>query len=84
MFTEKTDGKLAARCVLAPFPADRGFSKPRAGVRRFTFVPDAAYQKEIDATSSPDEVGDPPCGEWGDAPDGIQYFETSRSSTSGL
>ena len=25
--------------------------------------------------ADPNEVGDPPCGEWGDAPDGIQYFE---------
>lgn len=36
---------------------------------RFTFVPKVA------PPSSPDEVPDPQCGPFGDAPDGIQYFE---------
>jgi hypothetical protein len=69
--------QLAARCVLAPFP---GPPKPPAGVERYTFVPDARYQKELDAKRNPDEVGDPPCGDWGDAPDGIQYFEAQSGS----
>jgi hypothetical protein len=72
IFAEQTlDKKLARRCVLAPFheksiPAD---------VRRYTFVPDAAYRKTLAAHAKKDEVPDPPCGDWGIAPDGIQYFE---------
>lgn len=72
IFREKTDPTVAARCVLAPY---RG-SKAPSGVRRWTFVPDAAYAKELAAKADPNEVGDPSCGDWGDAPDGIQYFET--------
>ena len=49
--------------------------KARAGVSRYTFVPNAAYAKELAKTASPDEVGDPPCGPFGAGPDGIQYFE---------
>jgi hypothetical protein len=30
--------------------------------------------------ADPDEVGDPACGDWGDAPDGIQYFESQPAS----
>jgi hypothetical protein len=77
IFVAHTDGKLAARCVLAPF---RGEPKAPAGVERFTFVPDARYQKELNAKSRPDEVGDPPCGDWGEAPDGIQYFEVQAGA----
>ena len=69
-FAAHTEPAIARRCTLGHY---RG--KPRAGAQRYTFVPNAAYRKEISAKSSPDEVGDPPCGEWGDAPDGIQYFE---------
>ncbi|RUX77512.1 hypothetical protein EN925_23855 [Mesorhizobium sp. M7A.F.Ca.US.006.04.2.1] len=31
--------------------------------------------KILKALASPDEVPDPPCGCWGEMPDGIQYFE---------
>ncbi|MDF3155550.1 hypothetical protein P3C58_26660 [Mesorhizobium sp. XAP10] len=31
--------------------------------------------KVLNALASPDEVPDPPCGGWGEMPDGIQYFE---------
>ena len=27
-------------------------------------------------------AGDPPCGDWGDAPDGIQYFEVQPGARS--
>jgi len=70
-FAAHTDAKLAQRCTLARYRGD----KPPAGVSRYTFVPNAAYRKELRAKADPDEVGDPPCGDWGDAPDGIQYFE---------
>jgi hypothetical protein len=72
VFREKTDPKVAARCVLSKSPQG---AKPRRGATRYTFVPDAAYAKELAKTQSPDEVPEPPCGEWGEAPDGIQYFE---------
>lgn len=70
IFSSHTPAKIAKRCVLAPYPGDK-----RAGAARYTFLPNAAYKKEIDAKSDPNEVGDPACGDWGDAPDGIQYFE---------
>jgi hypothetical protein len=70
IFLSHTPAKIAKRCVLATYPGDK-----RAGAARYTFLPDAKYKKEIDAKSDPNEVGDPACGDWGDAPDGIQYFE---------
>jgi hypothetical protein len=70
IFASHTAPKLAKRCVLAPYPGDA-----RPGAKRYTFLPDHAYQTEINKTAKSDEVGDPPCGDWGDAPDGIQYFE---------
>jgi hypothetical protein len=77
LFGERTDKALAAKCMLKPYK----YYKPSpAGVKRYTFVPDAKFQKQVDAESSPDEVGDPPCGDWGDAPDGIQYFEVQANS----
>jgi hypothetical protein len=44
-------------------------------VKRYTFQPDAALQKEIDAHEVPGDIPEPPCGEWGYTPDGIQYYE---------
>jgi hypothetical protein len=70
IFSSHTPAKVAKRCVLAPYPGDK-----RPGATRYTFLPNAVYKKELDAKSDPNEVGDPPCGDWGDAPDGIQYFE---------
>jgi hypothetical protein len=70
IFASHTDKKLVKRCVLAPYPGDT-----RPGAKRYTFIPDHAYKKELDAKADPNDVGDPPCGDWGDAPDGIQYFE---------
>ena len=74
-FEKHTDPKIAKRCVLKPYAGDK-----RAGVQRFSFVPDAAYAKELDVEANSDEVGDPPCGDWGDSPDGIQYFEAQPKS----
>jgi hypothetical protein len=72
IFSSRTAAGIARRCVLAPY---RGTQAP-AGVARWTFVPNAAYRKALKAKEDPNEVGDPACGDWGDAPDGIQYFET--------
>ena len=71
LFLEKTDKAVSARCVLAPYTE----GTVPAGVKRYTFSPDAAYAKELKALANPDEVPEPPCGAWGEAPDGIQYFE---------
>jgi hypothetical protein len=68
---EHTDPAIAKRCLVVPYNVGR----PPAGARRYAFAPDAAYRKELKAKQSPDEIGDPPCGDWGIAPDGIQYFE---------
>jgi hypothetical protein len=76
LYAQRTAGALAARCVMAPH---RG-AKPPAGARRYTFVPDPAYRRELNAKADPNEVGDPPCGDWGDAPDGIRYFEAWPAS----
>jgi hypothetical protein len=75
VFAEHTDKAIAARCVLAPA---RGKAPP--GVKRYTFVPDRGYAKDLAKKASPDEVGDPPCGDFGESPDGIQYFETQPGS----
>ena len=76
LFTERTSKDLAARCVLDPYRD----GKLPAGVKRFTFVPDRAFQRELDRKADPNEVPDPPCGDWGTAPDGIQYFEAQSGS----
>jgi hypothetical protein len=73
LFAERTDKKLAAQCVLAPFH-DK-FLKTPAGVKRYTFVPNAAYAKVVKAKEVPGDMPDPACGDWGDMPDGIQYWE---------
>ena len=70
LLLEKTDKAVSARCVLAPYTE----GTVPAGVKRYTFSPDAAYAKELKALAN-DEVPQPPCGEWGEMPDGIQYFE---------
>jgi hypothetical protein len=71
LFSEKTDKAVSARCVLAPYTE----GTVPAGVTRYVFSPDAAYSDELKVLADPNEVGEPPCGDWGEAPDGIQYFE---------
>lgn len=71
LLLEKTDKAVSARCGLAPYTE----GAIPAGVKRYTFSPDAAYAKELKALADPNEVPDPPCGDWGEMPDGIQYFE---------
>ena len=76
IYLEHTDAMLAARCRLVPFNAYR--TPP--GARHYTFAPGPAYRKELKAKENPNEVGDPPCGDWGITPDGIQYFEIRPAS----
>jgi hypothetical protein len=75
IFAAHTDKKLAARCVLRRYTE----GTVPAGVKRYVFAPDAAFQKQLDAQHS-DGVPDPPCGDWGESPDGISYFEAQPAS----
>ena len=77
IFDARTDKKIAKRCVLVPYKED---TKPPTGVKRFTFVPDAAYAKELKKKQTPDDVPDLSCGDFGDSADGIQYFETQSGA----
>ncbi|MGH7485802.1 MAG: hypothetical protein ACREMY_09405 [bacterium] len=70
LFAERTVKSLVKSCKLVSYREDH----PRKDAKRYTFVP------RVPAKTSPDEVGDPQCGEWGDAPDGIQYFEVQPAS----
>ncbi len=70
-FAAHTETKLASRCVLRTY---RG-AKPPSGAKRYSFVPDTAYRKELKAKANPDEIAEPPCGDWGDGPDGVEYFQ---------
>ncbi len=76
LFSEAAPAAIAARCVLARAKGGR----PPADVRRWTFVPDSGYRKELAAKANPNEVGDPPCGERRMSPDGIQFLETFAES----
>lgn len=75
IFAAHTERATAQRCVLSPYRE----TPPTVGVLRYTFVPDAAYQRELEAQADPNDIPEPPCGEWGVAPDGIQYFEVSTA-----
>jgi hypothetical protein len=63
-------------CKLEPYRD----STPPAGVKRYTFLPDATYAKQLEAGTDPGDIPEPPCGERGFAPDGVQYFETHPNS----
>jgi hypothetical protein len=75
IYASHTDKKLVAHCVLRSYT--EGTTPP--GVKRFTFVPDARYRKPLDARKE-EGVPDPPCGDWGESPDGIGYFEVQPAS----
>lgn len=71
LFSAGTDPDVAERCEIVPFtliPAP-------AGAQRYSFEPKDDYGAEIEARANPDEVPEPPCGDWGVMPDGVQYFE---------
>ncbi len=40
----------------------------------------SALAKALKAKADPDDVPDPLCGDWGDAPDSIQYWEAQPAS----
>jgi len=77
IFASRTKKAIAKRCVLAPY----AMAPERAGVKRYSFVPDKAYQRELDAVAQ-EGIPDPPCGDLGDQPDFVQYFEVQQESGS--
>ena len=77
IFDAATDKKVAKRCVLAPYDVP----PRRADVKRYWFVPDKAYQKELDARRQ-EGIPDPPCGDLGMQPDFAQYWEVQPASGS--
>lgn len=77
IFAARTDPKVAARCVLAPYVEDH---KAPKGVKRYVFVPNAVYAKELKAAEVPGDLPEPPCGEWGQNADSVEYFEVQPLS----
>jgi hypothetical protein len=78
LFAEQTDKKLAAQCVLAPYHES---GKVPAGVKRYSFVPNATLAKALKAKADPNDVPDPACGDFGDQPDAIEYWETQPANS---
>lgn len=72
VFNETTDKSIASRCVLTPYA---GPEKVPAGVRRYKFVPDKAYQREFDRKAIPGDIPEPACGDRGENYDAIEYWE---------
>jgi hypothetical protein len=77
LFALRTDRKLSTQCVLTPYRGNGGIP---AGVKRYTFLPNAALKKTLNARPASSDVPEPACGAWGDDPDGIQYFEVQPAS----
>jgi hypothetical protein len=77
IFDSRTKKAIAKRCVLATYATPSA----RPGVKRYSFVPDKAYRRELDAAAQ-EGIPDPPCGDLGDQPDFIQYFEVQPESGS--
>ncbi len=76
-FDAHTAKALGARCLLAPYTEGE---KPPPGVTRYTFVADAALKKELEAKNPPGDIPDPPCGDFGDQPDFVQYYEVHEGA----
>jgi hypothetical protein len=76
IFLEHSKPFLATRCVLVSYRGE----KPPVGIERYSLVPNRGYKKEMSKRASRDEVPSPPCGDFGDAPDGIRYFEAQPRS----
>lgn len=76
LFAERTSRFLVSRCRLVPWKD----GKPPAGSKWFTFEPEGAYAAELKKRQDPNEVAPPPCGDWGSAADGLQYWEAQPAS----
>lgn len=71
IFLDHSKPHLATRCVLVPY----GGEKPPAGIERYSLVPNRGYKKEMSKRAGRGEPPAAPCGEFGDAPDTVRYFE---------
>ena len=76
LWAEKTPRFFVSRCVLVPVKDGR----PPAGATWFAFEPNPTYGAELKKKADPNEVAPPPCGDWGSATDGIQYWEAHPGS----
>lgn len=73
VFAEHTaDQDLVARCLVKPY---KSYGAVPKGVKRYTVLPNASLEKEWKAKTDPGDIPEPPCGEWGDMPDSVQYYE---------
>ena len=73
VFAEHTaDKDLVARCLVKPY---KGYEPAPKGAMRYTVLPNAALKKELDKKTDPGDIPEPPCGDWGDMPDSVQYYE---------
>jgi len=72
-----TDQDLVARCLVKPYKSEGPVPQ---GVKRYTVLPNAALAKEWKAKTDPGDIPEPPCGEWGDMPDSVQYYEVQAGA----
>lgn len=77
VYLAHTAKAISDRCVLAPYT----LGKAPSDAKRFAFVPTATYAKSLKAKQDPNDIPEPPCGDWGIAPDGEQFFEVWPAST---
>ena len=78
VFAEHTADKgLAARCLVKPYKGEAATPK---GARRYTVLPNAALKKEWEKKTDPGDIPEPPCGDWGDMPDSVQYYEAQQGA----
>lgn len=79
VFAEHTaDKDLVARCLVKPY---KGYGSVPKGAKRYTVLPNAALKKELDAKQDPGDIPEPPCGDWGDMPDSVQYYEVQDGAS---
>jgi len=78
VFAEHTPEKdLVARCLVKPY---KGYESTPKGAKRYTVLPNAALKKELDKKTDPGDIPEPPCGDWGDMPDSVQYYEVQEGA----
>ena len=71
LYRAHTRADTASRCVVRPYTE----GKAAPGSMRYEVVPNAQYARAVKAQANPNEVPEPPCGEWGTSADGVQYFQ---------
>ncbi|HQR45457.1 MAG TPA: hypothetical protein PLB02_00570 [Thermoanaerobaculia bacterium] len=78
IFAERSKPFMATRCILVEYRREN--DRPPAGVERYAVVPNRGYRKELSKRARPDEVPDPPCGDFGESADGVRYWEAQPRS----